>query len=345
VGIKDVEAFIAYQKGMTSFRQAHDTDDIIPVLVEANQWFDIALASAPALPNVYYLHQDMFGHMLFNDANNINSDYTQAELENALTQIRRDLDHAVQYARTDTQKAIYNAEKKIFEQDWNGMRHSLDLAFKPDDCTPLNWIQNITAVFDWADQTVQRSRNIMRCDPMSTLTGWKLPSALIWAGKPAEAVTVAEQALEKFGFSPWVDDALFQALLALDPQSDNSRLTARNPEGSLLSMPRKVRTLAARGETEAAIQLFTAWDADGTAGHSTRVIYAAMTGQRRLANEAAARIDSNFFGTLVILNLLTDCFCGAPFDLEVTPIFKQRIEEAGLTWPPPSPIHFPAKDW
>jgi hypothetical protein len=39
------------------------------------------------------------------------------------------------------------------------------------------------------------------------------------------------------------------------------------------------------------------------------------------------------------------CFCGAPFDLEATPNFKKRIEEAGFDWPPPSPIKFPAKDW
>jgi hypothetical protein len=26
--------------------------------------------------------------------------------------------------------------------------------------------------------------------------------------------------------------------------------------------------------------------------------------------------------------------CGAPFDLDATPRFRQRLEEAGVAWPP-----------
>jgi hypothetical protein len=44
------------------------------------------------------------------------------------------------------------------------------------------------------------------------------------------------------------------------------------------------------------------------------------------------------------LTVLT-CFCGAPFDLEATPNYKARIEEADFPWPPPKPIDYPAKTW
>jgi hypothetical protein len=27
--------------------------------------------------------------------------------------------------------------------------------------------------------------------------------------------------------------------------------------------------------------------------------------------------------------------CGAPFDLEYTPVFAKRLAEAGVDWPPP----------
>ena len=39
------------------------------------------------------------------------------------------------------------------------------------------------------------------------------------------------------------------------------------------------------------------------------------------------------------------CLCGAPWDLDVTPNFKKRIEDAGFAWPPASPIEWPLKDW
>jgi hypothetical protein len=39
------------------------------------------------------------------------------------------------------------------------------------------------------------------------------------------------------------------------------------------------------------------------------------------------------------------CFCGAPFDLQATPHFAARLEEAGFDWPPGMPIEYPLKTW
>ena len=48
---------------------------------------------------------------------------------------------------------------------------------------------------------------------------------------------------------------------------------------------------------------------------------------------------------LVFSVIVSDCLCGAPFDLEATPNYKARIEEAGFTWPPPKRIDYPTKSW
>ena len=45
------------------------------------------------------------------------------------------------------------------------------------------------------------------------------------------------------------------------------------------------------------------------------------------------------------MNVPSFCMCGAPWDIEVTPNFKKRIEDAGFDWPPASPIEWPLKDW
>ena len=47
----------------------------------------------------------------------------------------------------------------------------------------------------------------------------------------------------------------------------------------------------------------------------------------------------------LIAEAVKGCFCGAPFDLDSAPNFKNQIEEAGFGWPPFSPIKYPAKDW
>ena len=72
---------------------------------------------------------------------------------------------------------------------------------------------------------------------------------------------------------------------------------------------------------------------------------AAVIGDREMANEAAARIDAYPGSAVVISTAVFLCFCGAPFDLDVAPNYKARIEEAGLPWPPPKRIDYPAKSW
>ena len=62
--------------------------------------------------------------------------------------------------------------------------------------------------------------------------------------------------------------------------------------------------------------------------------------------EASLRVlGSRFAGPFILAEVVKGCFCGAPFDLDATPNFKQRIEEAGFSWPPLSPIKYPARDW
>ena len=75
------------------------------------------------------------------------------------------------------------------------------------------------------------------------------------------------------------------------------------------------------------------------------LIAEAMQGNREAANAYASKIDARFAGPFILAEVVKDCFCGAPFDLEATPNFKKRIEEADFSWPPASPINYPAKGW
>jgi adenylate cyclase len=72
---------------------------------------------------------------------------------------------------------------------------------------------------------------------------------------------------------------------------------------------------------------------------------AASVGDREAANAAAAALDRRPAGAVHLALISLIGFCGAPFDLDATPNFAARLDEAGAAWPPPSPIVFPAKDW
>jgi hypothetical protein len=68
--------------------------------------------------------------------------------------------------------------------------------------------------------------------------------------------------------------------------------------------------------------------------HMFDVTINAALGDRAAANAAAARIDTLPSGSLMLASITLECMCGAPFDLDATPKFRQRLEEAGVSWPP-----------
>ena len=71
----------------------------------------------------------------------------------------------------------------------------------------------------------------------------------------------------------------------------------------------------------------------------------AARGKRNEANRLASLIDRRPYGHMTLMQAIYLCTCGAPFDLEATPVFAQMLAGSGLPWPPAKPINFPLKDW
>jgi hypothetical protein len=106
----------------------------------------------------------------------------------------------------------------------------------------------------------------------------------------------------------------------------------------------RVMLAAARGDAEQAQRRFSEFQA-AEVGELRTLALASQTGNRELANSIASEFDSSPAGHLsLLINILT-CMCGAPFDLESTPVFAQKLADSGLVWPPGSPVVWPLKDW
>jgi hypothetical protein len=104
------------------------------------------------------------------------------------------------------------------------------------------------------------------------------------------------------------------------------------------------RIAAAQGDRESADALVEQYAPLATQQNTLMSMYA-VAGQRERANAIAETIDAAPFGYLTLVRALHTCMCGAPFDLEATPDFAKRIEEAELSWPPVSALDWPLKDW
>jgi len=343
-GIGNVEAFIAYQKGMEAFATAHSSSEPGSLLPEANRWFDAALEIVPDIHDALYLRTDLFGHVLYNHATGI-VPASPEELEVALREIRDGLQRAIRAAQNDAQRNILEVERTLFLDDWTGVAAKLDRAFVPGDCSPLNWMPNLAAPYGWAEQTAKHSVERVRCDPLSGLAVAQLMQWQLWDGQPGQAEQTARRYLDDVGYHPWVDDCMFWVMLVTGQYREHPEPSGPNPEGSYHQGPRKIYLHAMDNDLDTAQQVLAAWQAEHPVDDSTLMAVATALGDRQRANELAGRIDARVGGNLALSDAVKSCLCGAPFDLEATPNFAARIEEAGFPWPPPTVIKFPAKDW
>ena len=343
-GIKNVEAFIAYQKGWDAFDRAHATDDPIHNLPEANQYFDQALAIVPGVTLAHFLRTDYFGHIIYNHAIGVR-EASPEELESAMSEISASLVQAARFASSEGQRALLEAERIEFSDNWASIPAKLDLAFQSTDCQPVNWVGSIAAVFGWADELIALMQRNIRCDPLSGLNVTFLAQNELWAGRAEAGLEASNNYLKEVGFNAWVDDSRFLALMATGKYVDDPGVLDPNPEGSIFAYPRRLLVHALNNDIAAAREVFEKIPNEPSLNHLSRLIVAAALGEHDTANALASKLDSGIAGPFILVQVISNCYCGAPFDLDATPNFKARIEEANFPWPPPSPINYPAKDW
>jgi TolB-like protein/DNA-binding winged helix-turn-helix (wHTH) protein len=344
-GIRNVEAFVAYQRGVDLFNRAHDVDgsERIEMLAEANRSFDEAIENAADFAAAYFLKVDYFAHLTFMHGTSLEQQRV------AILSLRDALQQASRNARDPKRRAMIDFEFALFGDDWTQIRSNLEDTARLPGCRSGNWIGELGAFLPTLTEKI--TTEWMSCEPLSTTPYRERSEAIMYSGRGEEALAVLDLGINKLG--PRSSFSIFRTRLLLALGRFDA---ARNQAESIESRSSRIDALetyilAAEGRLELAKQSADLWFADypGELRHessqSIALEIAAATGQRQLANEIAARLDASPAGAMSLTTTVKDCFCGAPFDIDVTPNFRARIQEAGLSWPPPSPIKYPAKNW
>jgi TolB-like protein len=342
--INDVEAFIAYQKGMELMARAHSISQPVDLLPEANHYFDQALAIVPSITNAQMDRTDLFGHIIYDNAAGINS-RAPAELKDALAELLAGLSKAARYAQSTAQRAYIEAERTEFSDNWTGMAKLLARAFQTEECFAVNWAPSLANAFGFARPAAEHFQRLMRCDPLRGINVAQGAMSMIWAGQAEEAIAMSSQFIDKVGFDPWVDDVRFMALLASGQYTHHPSALEPNPEGSVFLVPRRLFVHAKNNDIDEAREILNDHGDASPLDDLSLLLAEAVLGNRETANAYAGRIDARFAGPFILIEAVKACMCGSPFDLDATPNFKQRIEEAGFDWPPATIIDYPAKDW
>ncbi len=341
-GIRNVDAFVDFQKGRQSFYEAHEGGIDLGLMKESADLFTAAVDKEPGLSDAYHLRSDYYMHAIMESADD--DDDLRREYGAAY---ERDLELAGRYAETPHQRALIEVDATLWSRDWTLLDTQFERALESTGCAEGVWFEVVQTLGD-RQEAFRYYRDAIACDPLNWLVYQSASMAAIWAGEPRaalEIVTDGRRVLEDAGLAQdasSLDMPESFALLALGRDEDAQRVA----EDSTVDLRDTIFSFvaAAQGRLDDARTYRKKQMASGSSAMNAynEIALHAIVGDRELANAAAARLDSFDTGSTLLATTVHFCHCGAPFDLGATPNFRARLEEAGVEWPPFAPIRFPA---
>lgn len=346
-GVRSPEAFTLFAKGFDRYSKAHGELPQIPSLAEARVYFEQATELAPEMWAAYFTSADLQSHILLRQATGLEvTGIDQRLVDSALVEHARLNRLAARVAPNESARDFVELSSRLFSDDWTGLgalgRKVLD---HRQACGYDQWVHLPNAPFGSAMGAFEFFRRATLCNTVDTSAWAFAGSSAIYAGKPELALQVLDEGSLKAPASNAMHEFRVFALIALGRFRDARASLSNFDQDGVSGLTAAAAIAAAEGNAGVLAELRKNIDIVD----DERVFYpmqmAAWAGDVEAANEVAAAIDARPAGSIALLALIHFCFCGAPFDIEATPIFKTRLEEAGIEWPPVSPIDFPLKDW
>ena len=345
-GLKNVEAYVAFQKGYRLFTDAHQLkhhQSQIEMLRRANQLFADAVALEPEFADAHYRASDLHAHLLLSDGT------SAGERNSALAMVRREYSFAIHQSHDPFEALGFEIEAQLFSDDWHGLREKYQQWAAMQGCAEVGWNVNFALAMGLAQQIEAMARRLAACDPLNFTNRARLFLEVANAtGHPERALQLGTEATRGVGPLLYTTTLEVRALVALGRFDEARNKLATADEGEPLAAAASLVIAAAAGETGSDLRVRTAKFRRGLSSQDTWSwvdwLASVLGGDRADANRRSAVFDGRPAGPLMLGLLAGLCECGAPFDLDATPNFKQRITESGLAWPPPSPIHFPHRD-
>jgi tetratricopeptide (TPR) repeat protein len=338
-GVRNVEAFVEYQKAQELFRVAHIADDLMETMREGIVHFDRAIELVPEFAAAYWAKSDYYAHVI------LEPDSTNDDRASALTELRQVLDFAYRLSADSPRRPMIDFDRVLFSDDWTPLHDRIEKALVPVKCPDMTWIE-LATYMGFEEAALEMWQQYLRCEPLSHTAPREIAFAAALLGQYERAFNILDDAEVRLGTSPvitssrqwlFLTQGKFEEALAMAPEVMG--------DTAYFGMGAEALPLAMSGDIDGARAAMEKWQAQyGRSLLGEIEIHAAM-GDREQANKLAAEMDARPGGPMTLLLIANTCSCGAPFDLEATPNFRNRIEESGTAWPPRTLIDYPAKDW
>jgi TolB-like protein len=344
-GLRDVEAFTLYQKGLEVYERAHGESDTTESLRKANAYFEQVMARVPDFAQVYIDHSDLYIHMLSDDASGLHlTAVTDEEVATAYATAIADYEAAGRYAQSDDMRLMIDLDLAFISGNWRGMGLKLERALTSQGCTDSNWIQVLSIAFDYAEPYLERSRRVLACDPRRSLSWFNSSRTALHAGDRTESLRLAREGTQ-IAPGEWLSTALIRALMAHGEYEQARKEIANRITDRVVVLVSRAQVSALEGNRARFEEEFAEYRREYPADAYWALALGAVGGDRERANLEAAKIDQHPFGAITLTLITSWCGCGAPFDLDAAPNFAARIRDGGPDWPPPAALVYPLKDW
>ena len=344
-GLRDVEAFVAFQKGVETYEQAHHgVETITEGLLPANLFFEDVLERVPDFSAAWRAHSDLYMHRVLNDMDRYTGGLPDAGIKGVFEKGRADYEKAIRFARTPDQRASLELDLAYLDGNWRGMTDRLEKLLEHKGCFNGLWYEGVSLPYGYAERMTPMLEELVACDPL-TITNWhKLVRTRIWGLDPDGVLEVTSRGLAVVDNDPMIAQLAMGLIIKGQNEQAQTELDTRIKSADNATMY-FVMIAAALGQREKAEALFEKYRGSPDASKFNTLSMYAWIGDRENANRLAANLDQHPFGHIALSISVLHCYCGEPWDLSVTPVFAAKINESGLNWPPLSPMTFPFKDW
>ena len=186
-GLRNVEAFTLYQKGLDLFERAHGEMDQLEGLRQANGYFEQVMDLVPKYWEVYANHSDLYIHMLNNSVSgDPESDVTAETLADAYQSALADYQAATSYAPTARQRYLAELDLAFLSGNWRGLSGRMEKALAEPGCQDGNWTPTIANVLGYSAEYHEFSGAVLACDPLRTLSWFNASRAKLWSSDPSK---------------------------------------------------------------------------------------------------------------------------------------------------------------
>jgi TolB-like protein len=342
VGLRDPEAYVAFQQGVEAYDSAHGSTFQDEKLLIANALFEKVLSLEPDSSLSYLYHSDYYAHSLLGSV--INADISDDQRAEAFEKVNEDFDNAIRTAPDSAQRNAAAYDQALISGRWRRLPAITNDILETPACVTLGWMDQTTLAYGQADKLLSSSLRLTQCDPLN-FSGWSTTAnAYLWLDDIDAAVETSRTGKEATSH-PAVRNAMTNALLAAGQIDDAEKIVEQEIVSEDTLARYRLLLAMARGDRANSTLLLDELLETQPDLPEFHVQSLAQAGRRDEANALAARIDADPYGYLILMGVPSACMCGAPWDLEVTPNFARLLEDAELPWPPASPINWPLKDW